>query len=165
MLGAMITVRDARLEDESDLALLDAATWAADVSPAPPPPVGSAFFDERTEPCDVLVAELDGEVVGDVRVGQPIRLASHAHVLELQGLAVDPVVEGRGIGRRLLDASVDQARERGARKLSLRVLAPNSNARRLYESAGFVVEGVLRAEFHLDGHYVDDVLMARHLAE
>ena len=46
---------------------------------------------------------------------------------------------------------------------TLRVLGPNATARALYERAGFVVEGVLREEFHLDGRYVDDVLMARDL--
>jgi hypothetical protein len=49
----------------------------------------------------------------------------------------------------------------GARKLTLRVLGSNVRARRLYESCGFLVEGVLRAEFFLGGRYVDDVLMTR----
>ena len=40
------------------------------------------------------------------------------------------------------------------------MFSPNERARRLYESAGFVVEGVLREEFFLEGRYVDDVLMA-----
>jgi RimJ/RimL family protein N-acetyltransferase len=57
-------------------------------------------------------------------------------------------------------AAVDEARRRGARKLSLRVLATNPGARRLYERCGFVVEGVLREEFLLDEVFVDDVLMA-----
>jgi len=52
---------------------------------------------------------------------------------------------------------------RGARKLGLRVLGGNTTARTLYASAGFVVEGVLRDEFRLDGRFVDDVLMARPL--
>jgi RimJ/RimL family protein N-acetyltransferase len=42
------------------------------------------------------------------------------------------------------------------------VLSANTNAQQLYEACGFVVEGVLRAEFLPDGSYVDDVL-ARHL--
>jgi RimJ/RimL family protein N-acetyltransferase len=34
----------------------------------------------------------------------------------------------------------------------------------LYEVCGFVDEGILQAEFLLNGRYVDDVLMARQLA-
>jgi RimJ/RimL family protein N-acetyltransferase len=45
------------------------------------------------------------------------------------------------------------------------VFSPNEPARRLYESAGFVVEGVLPEEFLLDGRYVDDILMALVLEE
>ncbi|NUR65391.1 MAG: GNAT family N-acetyltransferase, partial [Streptomyces sp.] len=52
---------------------------------------------------------------------------------------------------------------RGARRLTLRVLGHNTPARRLYESEGFVVEGVLPEEFLLDGEYVDDVFMGRGL--
>jgi RimJ/RimL family protein N-acetyltransferase len=59
-----------------------------------------------------------------------------------------------------VEACIEQARDRGARKLSLRVLGGNTAARRLYESCGFAVEGVLREEFFLAGRYDDDVLMA-----
>ena len=46
------------------------------------------------------------------------------------------------------------------RPLTLRVLGRNERARALYSALGFVVEGILREEFLLDGQYVDDVLMA-----
>ncbi|WP_324612280.1 GNAT family N-acetyltransferase, partial [Streptomyces scabiei] len=62
-----------------------------------------------------------------------------------------------------LRAVQDEARRRGARRLTLRVLGHNTAARKLYESEGFVVEGVLPEEFLLDGQYVDDVLMGRRL--
>jgi RimJ/RimL family protein N-acetyltransferase len=77
---------------------------------------------------------------------------------------VDPAYQGRGAGQALLRAAADEARSRGARKLSLRVLGWNTSARRLYERCGFVVEGVLVREFLIDGEYVDDVLMALRLA-
>ena len=112
----------------------------------------------------MLVAVVDDCVVGYVRLGQPIALTAHEHVLEVSGLAVHPSRQRAGIGRCLLDAAVHEARDRGARKLTLRALSPNTAARRLYEANGFVVEGILRAEFLLDGAYVDDVLMARYLA-
>jgi len=142
---------------------VDAVTWTAAVSPASAPPAGTAFFGARTQPEDVLVAEVDGAVAGYARLGQAMALGSHEHVLEISGLAVDPRRQGRGVGRSLVEAAVEQARARGARKLALRVLGLNTGARRLYEACGFSVEGVLRAEFLLDGRYVDDVLMARHL--
>ncbi len=104
-----------------------------------------------------------GAVVGYVRIGAPTSVASNRHVVAITGLAVDPGRRGEGIGRALVDAAAREAAARGARRLTLRVLGPNAAARGLYERAGFVVEGVLRDEFHLDGRYVDDVLMARDL--
>ena len=102
-------------------------------------------------------------IAGYISLGHPTRLHASDHVLQVTGLAVDPGVQGRGAGRALLEAGAAEARRRGARRLTLRVLGPNLAARRLYEACGFVVEGVLRGEFHLDGQDVDDVLMARAL--
>jgi len=118
------------------------------------------FFNERAPLEDVLVAVVDGEVAGYVRLRPASRFASSGHVLCINGIAVDPARQGRGIGRALIDAAVAEARRRGARRLTLRVFSPNERARRLYESAGFVVEGVLRDEFFIDGRYVDDIAMA-----
>ena len=108
----------------------------------------------------MLVAVVDGEVAGYVKLGRATPLAASDHVVTVTGLAVSPVFQRRGVGRALIDAAAAEARARGARRLTLRVLGPNAPARRLYESAGFVVEGVQRGEFLLEGEYVDDVLMA-----
>lgn len=158
----MISIRPARAEDDAELVRIDDATWRSCVSPAPRPPPDRGFFDDGNRPADVLVAEVGATVAGYVSIG-PGFAVSHAHVLELTGLAVDPAFVNRGVGRRLVEAAVTEARERGARKLTLRVLASNTGARRLYDTCGFEVEGVLREEFRLDGGYVDDVLMARQL--
>jgi ribosomal protein S18 acetylase RimI-like enzyme len=107
-----------------------------------------------------LVADVDGEVAGYVKLGPALPLESNRHVLEVKGLVVDPDHHRRGIGRLLMHAAVRAASARGARRLTLRVLAPNKAATALYESCGFTVEGVLREEFRLGGRYVDDVLMA-----
>lgn len=156
----MIDIRPSDPQDELALAGIDLATWSPDVTPAPAREPGAArFFKEGVRPEDVLVAETEGGVVGYVLLQQTIPLPSHSHVLDVNGLAVDPAYQGQGVGRRLVDAAKQEARRRGVRKLSLRVLAPNASARRLYESCGFTVEGVLRAEFMLEGQLVDDVLM------
>jgi len=162
--GVVMTIRQARLEDEPKLRDIDAATWTADVSPAPPPSADAAFFGERTAPSDVLVAETGRVIAGYAALGQSSPLASHSHVLQIRGLAVHPASQRCGVGRQLVEACIEQARSRGARKLSLRVLGGNVAARRLYESCGFTAEGILREEFFLGGLYVDDVLMACTLA-
>ncbi len=152
------TIRPATGEDAGALLALDEATWGADVSPGERP---TGIPPERLP--DTLVAEVDGAVAGYVQLGRPTPLASNAHVLEIQGLAVDPRRRGRGLGRALVEAAAREAAARGARRLTLRVLAPNAAARRLYAACGFVEEGVLGEEFLLAGRYVDDVLMARRL--
>jgi hypothetical protein len=86
----VISIRRAQLADEEILGQLDAATWTDDVSPAPAPPLGSAFFNERTSPDDVLVAEVDAVVAGCAKLGRSSTLPSRQHVLELSGLTVDP---------------------------------------------------------------------------
>jgi GNAT superfamily N-acetyltransferase len=153
-------IRLAEARDDAALAALDVATWSPRVSPAPAPAPGSAFLGGGHRAEDVLVAESGGRVVGYLSLHQPVPLPSHRHVLEVNGLAVDPGHQGHGVGRRLVEQAKREARRRGARKLSLRVLAPNEPARRLYETCGFVVEGVLRGEFVLEGRPVDDLLMA-----
>lgn len=155
-------IRPARLADDDGLVALDGA--AADPGTFVSPPGDAPFFGAGTRPEDVLVAERDGRIVGYAKVRPPTPLPSNAHVQQVQGLAVHPSARGYGLGGRLLAAAVEEARRRGARKLSLRVLGSNPRAQALYRAAGFEVEGVLRAEFRLDdGTFVDDVLMARPL--
>ncbi|ALE85223.1 MULTISPECIES: GNAT family N-acetyltransferase [unclassified Pseudonocardia] len=157
----MLTVRPATPSDDPALTRIDALTWTAQVSPAPPRPEP---FLERTPVGEVLVADDDGVVAGYVIVGTaPPAVPAHDHVRHVDGLAVHPGHAGRGVGRALVDAAVARARDTGGRKLTLRVLGPNTRARALYRRCGFVEEGVLRGEFVVDGTPVDDVLMARHL--
>jgi ribosomal protein S18 acetylase RimI-like enzyme len=155
-------IRPATPSDDAALVAIDRASWSTAVSVGPEPGPETRFF-AHVDPGDVLVAEDDGAVAGYVQVERATPLASNAHVLEIHGLAVDPAYRRRGIARALLDAAVEHARERGARRLRLRVLAPNEGAIALYRVAGFEHEGTLRQEFLLDGRFVDDLLFARSL--
>ena len=62
---------------------------------------------------------------------------------------------------RLVEAAVEEARQRGARKVVLRVLGTNERARSLFERCGFEIEAFLREEYLIDGRYIDEVWMAR----
>ncbi|ODU01951.1 MAG: hypothetical protein ABS81_19300 [Pseudonocardia sp. SCN 72-86] len=153
-----IEIRDARHDDGDALARIDRLTWSPDNSPAPAP--GPPFFTERVTPADVLVAEVDRAVAGWLTLRAGLSVPAHGHVRRIEGLAVDPAFGRRGVGKALVRAAVDKAEREGAAKVTLRVLGPNTAARRLYSACGFAVEGVLVGEFRIDGRPVDDVVMS-----
>jgi len=68
---------------------------------------------------------------------------------------------GQGVGRRILDALVEQARANGFHKMVLSALARNSAGVALYESAGFSHVGIYREMGRLDDQWVDVLLMER----
>jgi putative acetyltransferase len=86
-----------------------------------------------------------------------------AHVADL-GLMVAKDARGRGVGRALLAASVEWARESGIRKLELHVFPWNAPAIKLYERFGFEQEGYRKAHYRRSGDGddvdVDAILMA-----
>jgi ribosomal protein S18 acetylase RimI-like enzyme len=162
-----LVIRIARAADAAALTRVEAAAWTpASGFPSVIERVSDPFFTFFTDdnpPGDHLVAEADGRVLGYIRLRPVTRLRENAHVLGIAGLAVDPLTRGRGVATALLAAAEQLTHERGGRKLSLRVLSSNEPALRLYERSGFRREGTLRAEFCIDGRYVDDILMAKQL--
>jgi ribosomal protein S18 acetylase RimI-like enzyme len=72
---------------------------------------------ERVEQAEVLVAELDGRVVGAVTYvsepGSPWLEWSEPGEAQIRLLAVDGMVQGRGIGEALVRACVERARAQG----------------------------------------------------
>ena len=54
------------------------------------------------------------------------------------GIGIAEPHTGRGLGRRLMDALIAHARERGVAAITLCHVADNARARRLYEPCGFV---------------------------
>jgi ribosomal-protein-alanine N-acetyltransferase len=74
-------------------------------------------------------------------------------------LAVRPTVQRRGLGRRLLRALLDLAREQGCRSATLEVRPSNTAAVALYESEGFTAAAI-RPRYYSDGE--DALLLWRH---
>jgi ribosomal protein S18 acetylase RimI-like enzyme len=159
-----VEVRVARASDEAQLARLDRISWSPRSGfPSVIQQAGSVFFLTESPPQAFLVGVIDGAVVGYIRLGSPLPLPENAHVVGVLGLAVAPAARRRGVATALLAAAEERARARGARKLSLRTFSTNPHAISLYTRFGFQREGVLRAEFLIEGQYVDDVLLAKYL--
>jgi ribosomal-protein-alanine N-acetyltransferase len=61
---------------------------------------------------------------------------------EISNVAVHPEFRGRGISRQMLETLLQEARDDGVEDFTLEVRAGNDVAIRLYESLGFLTEGV-----------------------
>jgi GNAT superfamily N-acetyltransferase len=80
----------------------------------------------------IFVAMLDDEIAGVCAL-----IPSGPRLYQLAKMAVSPAIRGRGIGRKLANAAIDRARDKGATAVELftnTVLAP---AMGLYNSLGF----------------------------
>lgn len=118
-----------------------------------------AFVEaNRTDGAPAFVARVGGKVAGWCDLTRP-DWEGWRHAGRL-GMGVHPVYRGEGIGRALLEATVAEAGARGFERIELEVYASNGPARRLYERAGFEVEGIRRRCRKLGGRYDDSVLMA-----
>lgn len=84
---------------------------------------------------------------------------SEAHRGRL-GMAVVPGFRGQGLGRRLLTATVHAAWAARFTRVELTVYADNAPAIALYETVGFVREGIVRDAVCVDGQYRDAIAMA-----
>jgi GNAT superfamily N-acetyltransferase len=82
---------------------------------------------------EILMAEEGGEAIGCCAL-----IPMEAGAYELAKMAVSERCQGRGVGRRLIEAAIATAREKGARRLFLETNGKLTPAIRLYESAGFV---------------------------
>jgi ribosomal protein S18 acetylase RimI-like enzyme len=106
----------------------------------------------------VLVAVDGDEVVGWCDI-TPSTMSGFTHVGRL-GMGVRREWRGQGLGRGLLQDCLSYARRAGIEKVELEVYADNEAAVRLYESFGFVREGLKARARKFEGRYQDMVLMA-----
>ena len=79
------------------------------------------------------------------------------HTGTIWGMYVAPRARGKGVGRALLEAAVEQARQwPGVDQVQLTVSDTALAARRLYERAGFQSWGREPRALHWEGRFVDD---------
>lgn len=109
-----------------------------------------------------LVAEVKGELVGMARVSGG-GLARTAHFGELDSVWVRARFRGQGIGRALMTALEQWAREDGQlEKLGLYVFSTNEPAIQLYTRMGFEVEGRCPKDIKFGpGRYADTLVMGK----
>lgn len=108
-----------------------------------------------------FVASVEDEVVGWVHL-KHVDLQKLKHSAELT-LGVLETYRGHGIGSQLLERGVNWADEQGLEKIYNAIPASNEAAIDFLESRDFEIEAVREDHYKLNGHYIDEVMMAREL--
>jgi ribosomal-protein-alanine N-acetyltransferase len=129
--GGMTTdttvIRPARIADVDTIARIENASF--------PDPWGHGEFRTVLDAPQTIFLVAEDSLSGAV-TGYSIALTV-LDESEILNLAVDARLRGRGVGGLLLDAALEQLRERGATAAFLEVRESNDSARRLYASRGF----------------------------
>ncbi|WP_066559183.1 GNAT family N-acetyltransferase [Croceicoccus bisphenolivorans] len=84
-----------------------------------------------------LIARQDGEPVGLANCFTGFSTFACAPLVNIHDIAVLPSARGKGIGRALMRAIAEEAKKRGACKITLEVLSGNEGAKALYASEGY----------------------------
>jgi GNAT superfamily N-acetyltransferase len=82
----------------------------------------------------VAVAEADGQIVGAIFIN-----GVSDEIAQLRWFLVHPNIRGRGLGRELINGTLQFCRERGFKKVRLWTISELKAAAHLYRQAGFVV--------------------------
>jgi GNAT superfamily N-acetyltransferase len=109
-------------EDVTDVARYDAA-WA----------------DIAAGPGGIMVAELEGEVVGALQLIVMQHLQNKGGLCaEVESVHVHPDFRGHGIGRVLMQTAIDRARDLGCYRVQLTSNSERVRAHAFYAALGFV---------------------------
>ena len=84
----------------------------------------------------LLGARIDGKLVGYACLYWHFSSTRAIESVLMNDLYVDPSRRGAGIGRALIEASLEVARERGASHLEWQTAPDNATAQRLYDATG-----------------------------
>src|SRR5471030_862999 len=107
------------------------------------------WLGERGPRHPVLVAELDGTVVGWASLNRFNPRPAYDFVADFS-VYIERAWRGKGIGRQLLDRLVALARAHGYHKMVLAAMASNDAGLALYTGTGFTRIGVYREQGKLE---------------
>ena len=112
---------------------------------------------------ETFVVEESGEILGTYHL-RPNQAGGGAHVANVGYMTLSAAI-GRGVGRRMVEHSLQRASERGFKAIQFNfVVSTNERAVRLYKKFGFDTIGTLPLAFrHPTRGYVDVLVMFKTL--
>jgi len=94
------------------------------------------YWDDSFDKESILVAEVDGKVVGTLEVAKAYK-ARFGFFAVLRRFVVHPAYRGRGVGKALIQYALEEAKRMGCNALELSVDPENTRPHKFYESLGF----------------------------
>ncbi|WP_265457502.1 GNAT family N-acetyltransferase [Enterococcus sp. HY326] len=76
-------------------------------------------------------------------------------------IGIRQAFRGQGIGSRLFIELETWAKQKSLHRLELTVMTENQAGLRLYQSKGFVIEGIKKDSIFMNGRYLDEYYMAK----
>ena len=134
-------IREARLDDIPRLCALLAELFAQEADFAPDAERqrrGLRLILDNPACGRVYCASQSGAIVGMVTILFTVSTAEGSRAAWLEDMVVDPDRRGRGIGERLLNHAIAEARAAGCTRITLLTDGDNHSAMRFYSRAGFV---------------------------
>jgi len=116
------------------------------------------FEDKNAKNLPVIVADLDGEVVGFGSYGQFREKIGYQYTVEHSVYVINNVI-GKGIGSKLLSELIQLAKEQGFHVMIGAIDADNFGSIAFHEKFGFVVTGTIREVGYKFDHWLDLVFM------
>ena len=120
------------------------------------------WLQSHDERHPVLVAELDGAVVGWASLTRWSDRAAYDDTAETS-FYVYSTHRGRGIGRKLQEALIEEAQRLGFHTLIARITAGSAESLHLHETTGFTQVGVLKEVGRKFGKLLDVYVLQRML--
>jgi L-amino acid N-acyltransferase len=140
-------------------AILNSTAWY-EYDPWDAQRLASWFDAKRADGWPIVVADDGSGVLGFASFGAFRHRPAYARTVE-HSLYVGASARGRGIGRRLLDAIVAEARARELHAMIGGVDAANEGSLAFHRAAGFVEAGRLREVGWKFGRWLDLVFMQK----
>lgn len=105
-----------------------------------------------------IVAEVNGVVRGIARVLRgDLNMKRHTGLFRTW---LHEDAQGKGIGKQIMKYTLDWCQSEGLHKLCLTVFSTNDIALKLYQRAGFIIEGVQKDQVIFNTQFADEIWMA-----
>lgn len=154
-----LLIRPIEQSDYPQLIAIENSVWNQTNTPSQVFYASVADYQQYYPVGTQFVALAHQTVLGIVQYHHATALPASNHTLSMS-IAIANDAQHQGVGSALMQHIKTYAKQHNYRKITLRALSTNPQALSFYKKHHFVIEGILKDEFFIVGHYVDDYLLS-----